>query len=488
VAEALILADSQSAARRLEELLSSAGVATAVYGNPTDALRALPRRSFAVAVVSVAMALDAASAELFAALRGQGVTTIVAQDFGGGGWLPFGTMNASLDSPKEILESVRAAVEAHRLTGGADNDVTRALQAAAGERRELQAELEARTRFLANVSHELRTPLTSIREFAAIVRDGLAGPVTAEQEGLLGNIVSNVDHLACLIQDLLEVSEMEEGAPRLVLEPTDVCEVIEETIARLGTHKPGRATIVNETAELDLPPVLADRLRAGQVLTNLLSNALKFTSAEGTVTVRAECEDGRVMVDVTDTGRGISPEDLERVFDRFYQAPDPSAPSRRGTGLGLNIARAIVQAHGGGIHAESEPGYGSTFTFWLPIFSMDAWRQASAEAAGGEEQPRCVLSLKLRSSTGLYTVSAEELDGVASVVREVLKPGECLAPMPGARMLYVLLPVAGPAAGAVRDRIIRRLQQADELDLSRLRIDIRIDERAAARFRLPEAA
>lgn len=211
------------------------------------------------------------------------------------------------------------------------------------------------------VSHDLRTPVSLVVAASELAqRPDLSEERRNEQLEILGRAGRRMERL---VDDLVELTRMEAG--RLELDR------LRTPVRRLLDDAAGSAAPRAEDAGIEVrvrPPdedfvVDADPMRVAQVLDNLLSNALKFTPAGGTVTLAAEAEDGHVRISVTDTGPGIPEEHRERIFGRLYQV-DPS--DRRGVGLGLSICQAIVGAHGGTIHVESEPGQGATFSIVLP--------------------------------------------------------------------------------------------------------------------------
>lgn len=249
---------------------------------------------------------------------------------------------------------------------------------------ELRRLERTRREFVSNISHELRTPLASLRALADTLRDGaLDDPPAARR--FLDRMDGEVDALTQMVAELLELSRIESGRVPVRLRPVPLRQVIQPALERL-TPQFERAglTLAVELAD-DLPPALVDVERVQQVLTNLVHNALKFTSAGGQVRVSARLHDERpswlpgyaqdtpppstpdsmILVQVHDTGIGIPPHDLPRIFERFYKAD--RARSGGGTGLGLAIAKHIIQAHGGRISAASREGEGSTFSFTLPV-------------------------------------------------------------------------------------------------------------------------
>jgi two-component system, OmpR family, phosphate regulon sensor histidine kinase PhoR len=249
-------------------------------------------------------------------------------------------------------------VVAQALSGG---DVLIAMQDLSRLRR-----LESvRRDFVANVSHELRTPISSIKAIVETLEGGAMEDRVAARD-FLARMHTEVDGLSHLVSELLSLSRIESGedAPRMgSVRPADL---VDRAVARLRPLADRAFVSLAVAADADLPPVHADAEKIGQVLINLLHNAIKFTPSGGRVDVSATPEDGRVRFSVRDTGAGLAQEELERVFERFYKGERSRAGG--GTGLGLAIAKHIVQAHGGAIAAESDgPGRGATFGFTLPV-------------------------------------------------------------------------------------------------------------------------
>ena len=230
-----------------------------------------------------------------------------------------------------------------------------------------QKELDrVKSDFLSVVSHELRTPLHSIKGFVDIILMGKTGPVSDTQRDFLQTVQQQAEALQNMINDLLEFSRLEAGQVRLKIEPISLGQVVEGVVERLTPLAQEANLRLVSQVPVDLATIEADRARLEQVLTNLCSNAIKFTPANGTVTIRAADLGDRVQVSVADTGIGIPSNQLERIFERFYQVDGSSTRSYRGAGLGLTICKHIVEYHGGRIWAESAMGQGSTFHFILP--------------------------------------------------------------------------------------------------------------------------
>ena len=219
--------------------------------------------------------------------------------------------------------------------------------------------------FVANVSHELRTPLTAIKGAVDLVLREVPGPLTEKQIHYLTRVRSNTQHLAGLINDLLDLSKIEEGKIELHAERVSLGGLVHEV---METLRPIAAEkLINLVAKLPLPLVWADRAKVTQVLTNLIGNAIKFTPLHGNVSLSSTIKnDGWVCVSISDTGPGIPMDEREKIFDKFYQIAPNGEPKPKGTGLGLTICKTLVELHGGKIWVESERRNGSIFHFTLP--------------------------------------------------------------------------------------------------------------------------
>ena len=228
---------------------------------------------------------------------------------------------------------------------------------------------EMKIDFISHVSHELRTPLTVIKEATGMLLDGTYADSRESQQELLSLAQQECDRLIESVNRILDLSRMEAKMMEYVFEPCQLPPLIRETVLKLAPIAIREGIRLKLKLSDDLPLVKMDEDRIKQVLENLISNALKFSSKGDTVSVSTSVKgNGRdcIEISVADTGKGIQKEDLERIFDRFKRI-EHGKETARGTGLGLSIAKHIVTKHGGNIWAESTPGKGSTFFFTLPV-------------------------------------------------------------------------------------------------------------------------
>jgi len=259
--------------------------------------------------------------------------------------------------------------EAGNITGtlGSGEDITQRWQA---EEKALQAEAlkeldRLRSELLANVSHELRTPLASIKGFASTLLQPDVKWSKKEQQDFIQAIDQEADRLSRLISDLLDMSRLETGALKLERANYQISEIIDSVSGRLANlTKHHQLQVI---VPLGLPSVFVDETRIGQVLTNLVENATKYSGRGSPITIEVQPSNDLIIISVTDRGVGIPPGLQDRVFDRFYQAESIATGRKGGTGLGLSICRGIIEALGGKIWIESEVGKGSKFSFSLPV-------------------------------------------------------------------------------------------------------------------------
>ena len=244
--------------------------------------------------------------------------------------------------------------------------------------RDITREVEVdnlKSEFVSTVSHELRTPMTSIKGYADLMLMGAVGQMSSAQARYMQVIKNNADRLHMLVNDLLDISRIETSKTDLDLRPLDIAQVIEQIV---DGHLQGRVQHskkqINVSLQMapTLPLVQADHARVTQIITNLLDNAFNYTPENGDITISAKPTGHYVNVCVADTGIGISKENLNKIFERFFRSEASEVQSVPGTGLGLAIVQNLIEMHGGILKVESELGKGSAFTFTLPIVIQDS--------------------------------------------------------------------------------------------------------------------
>ncbi len=229
---------------------------------------------------------------------------------------------------------------------------------------EVRQAMEIKSRFISIASHELRSPLAAIREGVALVAEGLQGPVSAGQKEFLDVALRSIDWLHRLSTDILDFQRVESGQLRLVRAWHDAPEILDEVMKTVRPLADEKGLALTVRIERDLPRLVCDKDKVTQVVLNLVTNAVKFTRT-GSVGIEARRDGDALHVTVRDTGPGIAPQDMPQLFQSFHQFG--AASQKQGSGLGLFIAKQIVQAHNGRIWAESELGKGSVFHFTLPL-------------------------------------------------------------------------------------------------------------------------
>ncbi|HEV7596112.1 MAG TPA: PAS domain S-box protein [Gemmatimonadaceae bacterium] len=291
--------------------------------------------------------------------------------------------------------------------------------------RELEEASRMKSEFLANMSHELRTPLNAIIGFSEVLVDGLLGEMTDQQRGFIGDIFSSGKHLLSLINDILDLSKVEAGKMTLDLEPVQVSALFANSLSIIREKAAAREIRLTMTAPEELGTIRSDARKVKQIVYNLLSNAVKFTSERGEVALQAsrvpradvgqlsESSIGRTFplvdsefaeflkITVTDTGMGIAPEGLERLYKPFSQVDSGLSRKFEGTGLGLAMVKLLAELHGGAVAVESEVGKGSRFTVWLPFRPAEEVTLASIKP---------VVAIPIESVTGSLTALVVEDD------------------------------------------------------------------------------
>jgi signal transduction histidine kinase len=290
-------------------------------------------------------------------------------------WLVSRWVAGPLQRVSRAARAVASGDYSHHVPPGGPVEVQETARAFNEMVRRVEAGQQAQRDFVANVSHELKTPLTSIQGFAQAILDGAASDVPAQQHAAQV-IYDEAERLRRLVGNLLDLARLDAGQMTFERHPVDVAMLLRAVTERLSLRAAEKGVHV-EVMTTVLPSIVGDGDRLAQVFTNLLDNALKHTPSGGRVTVQGESSAGWVTIHVDDSGPGIPPEELSRIFERFYQV-DKARPGGegRGAGLGLAISREIVQAHGGKLVAQSVPERGSRFSVQLPLTRPDDTTQA----------------------------------------------------------------------------------------------------------------
>jgi signal transduction histidine kinase len=220
-----------------------------------------------------------------------------------------------------------------------------------------------RRNMVADVAHELRTPLSNLKGYLEAISDGVVKP----DENTIRSLNEEASSLSRLVNDLQDLSLTDAGEIKLIIQPEDITDLIKQTIAAMQAKATARGLALTSDVPATLPAVSIDAHRIKQVLLNLLENAVSHTDKGGKITVTARQQGNQIHISVADTGEGIPAEELPLIFERFYRVDKSRTRKTGGSGLGLTIAKRLVEAHGGKIEVKSEPGQGSIFTFTLPV-------------------------------------------------------------------------------------------------------------------------
>ena len=265
-----------------------------------------------------------------------------------------------------VTERIRAEEELHRLNAELEQKVAERTADLAAAKDRAESADRLKSAFLATMSHELRTPLNSIIGFTGIMLQGLPGPLNEEQTKQLGMVQGSARHLLELINDVLDLSKIEAGQLQIEAEPFDVRTAVDKVTQLVAPMAEKKQLALTSEVSSDVGEITGDRRRFEQILINLLNNAVKF-SEEGYVRVECGVDGDELLTRVSDTGIGIKPEDLDKLFNPFQQVDIGLTRNHEGSGLGLSICKKLLGMMGGSISVDSEWGVGSTFTFRLPL-------------------------------------------------------------------------------------------------------------------------
>ncbi len=227
----------------------------------------------------------------------------------------------------------------------------------------LEKNEQLRRNMVADVAHELRTPISNLKGYLEAISDGIVKP----DEDTIHSLNEEASSLARLVGDLQELTLADAGKLKITVQPEDISHIVKETVLAIQAKAVNKELTITAELPHELPLVEIDAQRIRQVLNNLLSNAIAHTGKGGNITVTGRQQDEKVFISVADTGEGIPPEHLAMIFERFYRVDKSRTRATGGSGLGLTIAKRLVEAHGGTIAVSSQLGKGSTFTFSVPI-------------------------------------------------------------------------------------------------------------------------
>ena len=235
---------------------------------------------------------------------------------------------------------------------------------------------KSKSEFISFIAHELKLPMTSIKGYSDLMLAGATGELNEIQTNFLNTIRNNVNRMATLVSDLADSSRIESGNLRLEPREVPVWDVIDEVVTLMRTQMTQKNQTVSVNIPDELPKVWCDRNRLAQIITNLLSNANKYTQAGGTITIQATRDANMVQIKVEDNGFGIMPEDQQKLFGKFFRSTDDKVRESPGSGLGLSITKNLIELQGGKIWFESEYRKGTSFYFTIPIAANGNTTQA----------------------------------------------------------------------------------------------------------------
>jgi signal transduction histidine kinase len=360
---------------------------------------------------------------------------------------------------RALPRALRYAIERHRLQ--AETDLIRIHQ------------MQFKDEFLSHVSHELRSPLTAVRQFVGILLDGLAGDLNPDQRQYLEIVLRNVKQLHSMINDLFEVSGVQAGKLKIELQCTSVSDAIAYTVNTLQAAAATKGIVLSSGIAQELPSACADPARVRQILVILADNATKFTPPNGAVKIQVrifEEDPNFLLVEVTDSGCGIDPEMTERIFERLFQASDPTAADHNGLGLGLYICKDLVTRQGGKIWAKSAPGQGSIFSVTFPIFSLTKLLAPAFSEEMQTGRPITLVVTEIGSQTGWLSneVRADQCRGIRELLRgslysdlDILLPKmDCSGP---SELFLIVAITDGIGGEAICKRIRKQLDSSERL-------------------------
>ncbi|MEZ6235733.1 MAG: ATP-binding protein [Phycisphaerales bacterium] len=359
------------------------------------------------------------------------------------------------DDPPCIAHKISEALRRFRLEHS-NRDLARRLKIANLElkrKNQSLAELtETAHRFVEDVAHEFRTPLTVIKEFAAIVRDGLGGPVTEKQAEFLQFIADATRDMSHLVDDFLDSGKLRARTLRVDRREHTVQELVGGVLPMLEARAKAKRIRIEQSIPAELPRVFADAEKVGRTLVNLVVNAVKFSPADSVVTIDAASQGAAaVRFSVIDRGPGMPKEEVDRLFQRFRQGGEAGRVSTKGFGLGLNISRELVALNLGEIGVSSEPGKGSRFSFTMPTSDAGAIVDAFVARASERSPKGRLTALRLTPAPG------DTREALGTFLASATHATDLQMPAPDGRSIILLGETTEPDAW--RDRLLRMDEQ-----------------------------
>jgi signal transduction histidine kinase len=346
-------------------------------------------------------------------------------------------------------------------------------------------QMQFKDEFLSHVSHELRSPLAAIYQFVTILLDRLAGELEPKQHEYMEIVLRNVKQLQSMIDDLLEVTRMQAGKLSIEVQSTsldDAIGYVVNTLQGAADAKGIRLSADGGSDSQPLPPVCADPTRLRQILIILVDNAIKFTPTNGVVKVRARMaqgDSGLLLLEVSDTGCGVSPHLTERIFERLFQATDPASAGRKGLGLGLYICKELVTRQGGRIWVENAPVQGTVFCITLPAFSLPDMVASIVRNARHKDSPILLVVAQVDSRPGWQSdeVRAEHSQSVRDLLLrclhsdlDILLPR--IGPAAAAEVFFILAVTDQIGGDAIVQRIRRRMNRSESMQQAGLTVSV----------------
>ena len=469
----LVVDDEEPVREMVSKIINLIGHDVVTTGSGKEALEILKKEPFSILITDIKMP-EMDGFELMKAVRNQFQDVhIICMTAHGGSYTYTDVVGAGAKdyiTKPFTIDEMRAKLNRVVREKELITDLTQKSMELEKANLELKRLDQLKSTFISSVSHELRTPLTVIKEFISLMLEGHVGALTEDQREYLGIANKNIIRLTNLIETLLDFSRIESGKGlKLRFEPTRLMEVVEDAVMTFSQQLEEKRITLENHLDPDIPPVLIDRNRVAEVFINLISNGIKFTPPGGKITVdsRGLTEKRDYMkIMVSDTGVGISPEDLPKVFDRFYQGARTQTGVITGTGLGLAITKEIIEGHQGFIHAESKFGSGASFVFTLPIFSVDTifnlLLKPMLEEAEGDKIPFSMIRVDFWDQrTKRETVlSHESWEGVMYALQKMIRSVDTVVPFQNS-VVYIFSFNDKKLAKEIGERIQVKLTQGN---------------------------